>query len=102
MIDYIWPSKWLSMRFRIGAFISLVFLYCAGFYIQIYFIKSLNSLLLIVPYFLWIIWAYIFDKSIPLQPVSTEFEEGNVSMQVFRSIVAAVVLIVTLLAIFYV
>ncbi|RUO31132.1 hypothetical protein [Aliidiomarina soli] len=86
-IDFIWPDKWISFNFRVLVVIFAWILWVVVFYLK-YFVFHASGVLQfvgIIP--ILIIWTYLFDKDIPMAPVNIEFNDGNIGIQIVRSVV---------------
>lgn len=101
MTKYIWPSKFMPFGFRLFFFLLLVLFFVVSGYFKYVVPNSQSTSVFIVPYLLWLIWGYLFDRTMPLPPASPEFEEDDISMQLLRSIIAVISLIVMVLTIFH-
>ena len=101
MIDIIWPSRVIPFVFRVVLFSVIFIVFIVIFAFRLLFFDYLNFSIVILLYATWVLWAYLFDKTIHFSVGSMEFSEGDVTGQSLRSVFAMIAMIVGLLVVFY-
>ncbi|RUO79852.1 hypothetical protein CWI84_09500 [Idiomarina tyrosinivorans] len=83
--DLIWPDKWMSFGVRVSVVIVAWVLWLILSYLKYVVFHVGGILQLIGLYPLIVIWNYLFNRTIPMNPLNVEFEVENIKGQVGRT-----------------
>lgn len=91
--NFIWPDKWLPFGVRVSVVIAAWVLWLTVSYLK-YFVFHVDGILqLIGLYPLIVIWTYLFNRTIPMNPLNVEFEVENIKGQVGRTCIFVIAVI---------
>ncbi len=97
---FIWPSKYVSYVQRLGLCFLCALLW-GGLLLNHFLDDSILDWYWLPSYLIWVVSCFLFDRSLPMPPISPEYDDSDFNLQVVRAVAAYLSLIVMFIVIFY-